>query len=89
MIACEASAIHGLWFKEAMHDYVLKRYFLPFLIALPALFLFVYRLRARQWVAQGQITSNLAIQIFYIFGLVTIFSYMCILDLAELAFSPR
>jgi hypothetical protein len=89
MILCEAAAIHGLWFGKAIHVYALRRYSLPVLIAFPALFLPAIRRQARRWVAQEQITSDLAARIVQMFCAATMVSYVCILWLAELAFLAR
>jgi len=88
VIACEASVIHGLWFKEATHDYVI-RCLLPLLVAFPAIFLLIFRVRARGWVAHGKITSSLAARILNNLGVALFVVYVCIFQLAEMAFNAH
>ena len=89
VILCEANVIRGLWFKEAPHDYGWNRYTLPVFIAVPVFFLSLFRLQAKRWVAQGKIASDLAARFSSIFGVALMIVYLCILQLAELAFSAR
>jgi hypothetical protein len=88
-IECEAHVIHGLWFKQAAHGYTWNQYALPAFIAVPALFLVVFRLQIKRWVAEGKIVSNLAERISSIFGVALMISYFCIVELAGWAFSAR
>jgi len=91
MIMCEAVVIRGLWFKEATldFDYWLKRCSIPLFIAFPALFLSTFRSTSRRWARQGQMTSSLAASINNTFGVATMITYICVLELAELAFRAR
>jgi hypothetical protein len=89
VILCEANVIRGLWFKEASHAYGWNGYTLPVLLAVPVLFLSLFRLQAKRWVAEGKIASDLAARISSIFGVALMIAYLCILQLAELAFSAR
>jgi hypothetical protein len=89
MIACEVEAIDGLWFKDALQHYGLERYFLPILIALPAFSQFTFHLEIRRWVAHGKIASGSAARVIMTFGMVLAVAYICILELAGLAFSAR
>ena len=88
VIACEASVIHGLWFKEVTQDHVV-RYLFPLLIAFPATFLVIFRVQARGWVAHGKLTSGLAARIINNFGVALFVAYICIFQLAEMAFNAR
>jgi surface polysaccharide O-acyltransferase-like enzyme len=89
MIACEVETIPGLWFKGAPHDYAWYRYALPAFIAVPALFLLLFRRQVKKWVATGKITSGLAERVLNIFGVALWITYYCVLELAELAFRTR
>jgi hypothetical protein len=88
-IESEAHVIHGLWFKQAGHGYGWNQFALPVFIVVPALFLVVFRLQVKRWVAQGTIASNLAERIISIFGVALMVSYLCIAELAGWAFSAR
>jgi hypothetical protein len=89
VILCEANVIKGLWFKETLHDYGWNRYTLPVCIAVPVLFLSLFRMQAKRWVSQGKIAPDLAAQISSIFGVALMIAYVCVLQLAELTFSAR
>jgi hypothetical protein len=89
MIACVAETIHGLWFKGALPDDSLKRYFLPVFVTFPALILLAFRRAVRRGVEQGKIASSFAAKIISGLSVVIVIAYICILDLAELAFRTR
>ncbi len=86
MIAGETDAIHGLWFKDVVLDYWGERYLLLLFIAAPALLFLAFQTATRRWARQGQITSGLSARINSMFGFATMIAYICILDLAEMAF---
>jgi hypothetical protein len=89
MIVCEAQAIRGMWFKESSYDYGIQRYTLPLFIAFPSLFLLVFRWGAKRWAKQGQISIGLAARTMSNFGCALMITYICIVELAELAFRAR
>jgi hypothetical protein len=88
-ILCEANVIKGLWFKEASYDYGWNRYTLPVCIAVPALFMSLFRMQVSRWVAQRKLTADLAARISSVFGVALMIAYLCILELAELTFRAR
>jgi hypothetical protein len=89
VIRCEVAAIHGLWFTEAIRDQQYLRYILPLFIALPALFLLIFRRASKRWVARDEMTSGLEARIINGLGSIFTTTYICILLLAELAFTVR
>lgn len=88
-MVCEGSAIHGLWFQDATPHFGSGQYVLPLCVAFPAFILVVLRVQARRWVADGRLDSGLAARIMNSFGIALFMTYICIFQLAELAFKAR
>ncbi len=86
MILCEAHAIRALWFRDPTRYDVFDRCGLPLLIALPALLTSAFRLTTRRWVAEGKMSPNLASHVSQFLGIATFITYVCIFNLAHLAF---
>jgi hypothetical protein len=85
-MASEVGAIWGLWFKPSTHNYGIKKYSLPFMIAVPLVGCIAFRFSAKQWIANGKLSSPVAAQLNMIFANSAFLAYLCISTLVEVAF---
>lgn len=88
-MVCEATSIRGLWFSDPAPGYGPEQYVLPLCVAFPAFILVVLRVQASRWVISGRLDSGLAARIMNSFGIALFMTYICVFQLAELAFRAR
>ena len=86
MFLAEVAVIRAMWFRPVLHDYGYKRYTDPFLILGPLVLAFAFRIGQKKWIASGGMSSSASSRIGLFLGSFLMVTYICILEVAELAF---